>query len=150
MITLILSLRSFIVNTNSVPETYTLCNNVNETNCIDNTYSSMGFSTHYNVGSALMTFGSVAVAYYLLLRALSLLFQYCYCITRVVRHFLIILDVIAMQPLFISVFPNSDTIVFHTNIITIQLILHCLFSALMIPWEKVYTFQHMNSRRTSR
>ena len=55
-----------------------------------------------------------------------------------------------MQLLFISIFPNSDTIIFHTNIITIQLILHGLFSALMKPWEKVYTVQHMNSRRTSR
>ena len=154
-ITLILSLRSFIVNTNSVPKMFTSCNDVNETNCINYTYSSIELSIHYNVDSALMTFGGVALAYYLSLRALSLLFQYCYCITRVLRHFLIILDVIAMPTIFpyilYSNFENSDITIYYSNLITIELILHGLFSALMIPWEKVYTVQYMmNSQRNSR
>ena len=71
MITCIMSLRNFIINTNSVPKMFTSCNDVNETNCISYTYSSIELSTHYNVDSTLMTFGGVAVAYYLSLRALS-------------------------------------------------------------------------------
>ena len=157
MITFILSLRSFIVNPNSVPKMYTSCNDVNETNCINYTYSSIELFPHYNVDGALMTFGGVALAYYLSLRALSLLFQYCYRITRVLRHFLIILDGLAMviATIFLNIyysnFENSDITMFYTNVITIKLILYGLFSALMIPWEKVYTVQHMmNSQRNSR
>ena len=156
MITFILSLRSFIVNTNSVPKMFTSCNDVNETNCINYNNSSIELSTHYNVDSGLMTFGSVALAYYLSLRALSLLFQYCYRITRVLRHFLIILGAtaIAIATIFLTIYYSNfekSVTIFYADRITIQLILYGLFSALMIPWEKVYTVQHMmNSQRNSR
>ena len=156
MITFIMSLRSFIVNPKSVPKMFTLCYDVNETNCINYTYSSIELSPHYNVDSALMTFGGVTVAYYLSLRVLSLLFQYCYRITRVLRHFLIILDstAISIETIFLSIhysnFVKSVTI-FPPNDMTVELILYGLFSALMIPWEEVYTVQHMmNSQRNSR
>ena len=152
MIAFIRSLRSFLVKVDLVEKTHLRCLDDNETICSNETYLYFNYHSPYDIDSALMTFGSVTLAYYLSLRALSLLFQYCYRFARILRHFLILSCITAagavlvyFRTLFVVRFTLAEE-----STSTPFLVLIGVFSALIIPWEKVYTMQYMKGQRNGR
>ena len=140
VIAFVMSLRSFLIKEDLVEKIHLRCFDINDTTCFNGTYLyPKYYSPSYDINSALMTFGSVTVAYYLSLRAISLLFQYCYRFAKILRHCLIFLGVAASVTFyfgFISHLQRDDNI-------TPFLVLVGFLSALIIPWEKVYTMQYM-------
>jgi len=157
-IALLLSLRSFLVRVHMVNRNYPLCFDVNKTICFNYSFIYYEYSIPYNVDGALMTFGSVTVAYYFSLKALSLIFQYCYRFARVIRHFLLLLGMAAgivylsfrMNYYFSLYFFGRTLVTNESTILPSLLIFFGFLSALIIPWEKVYTIQYMKGPNKGR
>ncbi len=104
----------------------------------------MKYSLGIYLNEAIMTFGGVALVYYLSLSGLAVIFQYFYRYSRVLRLFRLM-----AVPLFFGIVYFNYS--FHDRIvredITLPLMLSSLFFACSVPWEEIYTQQYMTSQR---
>ena len=138
VIAFVMSLRSFLVKADLVEKTRLRC--LDDNVCFNETHLHLDYYSPYDINSALMTFGSVTVAYYLTLTAISLLFQYCYRVAKILRHCLILLGIAVS---FFTYYFGIIIFLERDDIITSFLVSIGFLSALIIPWEKVYTMQYM-------